>query len=207
MSRLPESFYTRDDVVKISKELLGKRLVTKINGTVTAGMIVETEAYAGETDRASHAYGGRRTNRTTVMYKKGGSAYVYLCYGIHDLFNIVSNEAEIPHAILIRALAPVLGIEKMLERCHKKKPDHTLTSGPGKVSRALGITTKHSGEDLVTSQLIWVEDTGVKINPRNIGEATRVGVAYAKEDALRPYRFFLKDNPWVSRGKGLPPSS
>lgn len=206
MDRLPESFYTRSDVVKISRELLGKKLITCIGKQLTAGIIVETEAYAGEIDRASHAFGGRRTGRTEVMYGRGGHAYVYLCYGIHHLFNVVANRHDTPHAILIRALEPVAGIEIMLKRCKKKQLDYTLTRGPGNLSKALGITTRYTGEDLVSGAHIWIEDQGKPLQPKHIIATTRVGVDYAGEDALLPYRFLIKDNPWVSKTKGLSPS-
>jgi DNA-3-methyladenine glycosylase len=203
MNRLPKSFYLRQDVVKISRELIGKKLVSRFDGRRTAGIIVETEAYLGEIDRASHAYGLRRTARTEVMFAEGGLAYVYLCYGIHHLFNVVVSPKGIPHAILIRALEPAEGIDIMLERCQKPRLDHTLTSGPGNLTRALGITTKQTGLSLIKNSPLWIEDNGMKILPAQTIACTRVGVAYAKEDALLPYRFILKDNPYVSRGKGL----
>lgn len=200
---LPDSFYSRKDVIKIARELLGKVLVTMFGGIRTSGMIVETEAYAGVTDKASHAYGGRRTGRTEVMYRPGGSAYVYLCYGIHHLFNVVTNEQDIPHAILIRAVEPLEGIDKMLERRGKHKLQPSLTAGPGAMSAALGITTKHTGVSLQGPE-IYIEDRGIKISSKDIIADTRVGVAYAADDALRPYRFSVKGNPYVSKGKGLP---
>lgn len=187
--------------MKIAKDLLGKVLVTNFNGLLTSGMIVETEAYAGVEDKASHAYGGRRTNRTEVMYHRGGVAYVYLCYGIHHLFNIVTNTKDIPHAVLIRAIEPMDGIDIMLERRGKVKLTPQLTAGPGALSRALGIDTAHTGLSLNTH--IIIEDRGIKIQPRDIVAGTRVGVAYAAEDAYLPYRFSIKDNPFVSKGKGL----
>ena len=200
--RLAESFYTRKDVVKIARELLGKVLVTEFDGILTAGMIVETEAYAGITDKASHAFGGRRTVRTEVMYMHGGAAYVYLCYGIHHLFNIVTNEADIPHAILIRAIEPLEGIDTMLARRGKTKLQPSLTAGPGALSMALGLTTKHTGNSLHGND-IYIEDRGIRISPKDIVAATRVGVAYAMDDALRLYRFYIRGNPYVSKGKGL----
>lgn len=199
---LPESFYSRTDVVKIARELLGKVLVTAIDGIYTSGMIVETEAYAGETDKASHAYKGRRTHRTEVMYKPGGVAYVYLCYGIHYLFNVVTNIQDTPHAILIRAIEPLEGIDAMLERRGKNKLHPMLTAGPGAMSMALGIHTRHSGSSL-QGPAVYIEERGIKIGKKNIVAATRVGVAYAMDDALRPYRFSIKDNPFVSKAKGL----
>src|SRR5688572_7863163 len=102
--KLKRDFYTREDVVLVAKELLGKVLCTKWNGKTTSGIITETEAYEGITDRASHAYRGRRTERTEIMYSEGGTAYVYLCYGMHHLFNVVTNKKDIPHAVLIRAV-------------------------------------------------------------------------------------------------------
>lgn len=199
---LPESFYTRKDVVKIAKELLGKVLVTSFDGMLTSGIIVETEAYAGIGDKASHASGGRRTNRTETMYAQGGTAYVYLCYGIHHLFNVVTNVADIPHAVLIRGLEPLEGIDTMLARRGKEKPEPSLTAGPGALSVAMGIFTTHSGHSL-QGPGIWIEDRGIKITAKDIVSGTRVGVAYAQEDALLPYRFSVKGNKYVSKGKGL----
>lgn len=199
---LPESFYTRKDVVKIAKELLGKVLVTNFNGIYTAGMIVETEAYAGSSDKASHAFGNRRTARTEKMFAAGGTAYVYLCYGIHHLFNVVTNVKDIPHAVLIRAVEPTDGIEYMLERRRKETVQPSLTAGPGAMSMALGIHTSQSGLAL-SGKEIWLEDRGIKIAAKDIVAGTRVGVAYAQEDALLPYRFYIKGNKYVSRGKGL----
>ena len=198
---LPESFYTRKDVVKIARELLGKVLVTEFNGIRTSGIIVETEAYAGITDKASHAHGGRRTNRTEIMYMHGGAAYVYLCYGIHHLFNVVTNVTDTPHAILIRAIEPLEGIETMLERRGKEKLTPSLTGGPGAMSQALGITTIHTGVSLQGPQ-IWI-DEGLKVAAKDVVATTRVGVAYAMDDALRPYRFYINGNRYVSKGKGL----
>ena len=199
---LTESFYAREDVVKIARELLGKVLVTNFNGILTSGMIVETEAYAGTTDKASHAYGGRRSARTEIMYMPGGTAYVYLCYGIHHLFNVVTNAINIPHAILIRGIEPIDGIETMLARRGKDKLGPNLTAGPGALSQALGIDTSNTGGSLQGPD-IYIEDRGLKIKNGDIVAATRVGVAYAKDDALRPYRFYISGNKYVSKGKGL----
>lgn len=199
---LPESFYSRKDVVKIAQELLGKVLVTEFDGIYTAGMITETEAYAGAIDKASHAFGNRRTNRTEVMFGHGGVAYVYLCYGIHHLFNVVTNEREAPHAILIRAIEPLEGIEYMLERRGKTVLQPSLTAGPGAMSMALGIYSKHTGLSLQGPE-IFIEDRGIKISKKDIVAATRVGVAYAQDDAYLPYRFYIKGNAYVSKAKGL----
>ena len=199
---LPDSFYQLKDVVKIARELIGKVLVTNLNGQLTSGIIVETEAYAGAADKASHAFGNRRTNRTEVMFAHGGIAYVYLCYGIHHLFNVVTNVEHVPHAILIRAVEPLEGIDIMLERRKKESLKPLLTAGPGAMSEALGIKTKHTGLNLQGPE-IYIEDRGIKIAKKDIIEASRVGVAYAQEDALLPYRFLLKGNKYVSKGKGL----
>jgi DNA-3-methyladenine glycosylase len=197
MEKLPLSFYQRKDVLRIAKDLLGKILVTNWRGIITSGRIVELEAYAGVIDKASHASGGRRTARTEVMYSEGGYAYVYLCYGIHHLFNVVTNSKDIPHAILIRALEPVEGIEEMLLRTGKKKLDHTLTRGPGNVSKALGILTKHTGMSLLGDKIFITDDSG-QFSKNQIGVSPRIGVDYAGKDALLPYRFYIKGNPFVS---------
>ena len=189
-------------MVKIAQELLGKVLVTNFDGQLTSGIIVETEAYAGITDKASHAYKSRRTARTEVMYMNGGTAYVYLCYGIHHLFNVVTNIQDQPHAILIRGLEPLEGIDIMLQRRGKETLQPSLTAGPGALSMALGIHTHHSGMQL-GSNAIYIEDTGIKVSKADIIAGTRVGVAYAMDDALRPYRFSIRGNPYVSKGKGL----
>ena len=197
MSKLSAVFYQREDVLLISRELLGKVLCTNFHGKLTSGIIVETEAYSGVTDKASHAYGGRRTKRTETMYAKGGSAYVYLCYGIHHLFNIVTNKENIPHAVLIRAIQPRDGIEIMLQRRNKKKVDQSLTAGPGSLTRALGITVKDSGT-LLMNNLIWLEDQNIQIKNQDILATPRVGVQYAGKDASNPWRFQVENSPWVS---------
>ena len=197
MRKLDIEFYQQKNVLQIAKELLGKILVTNWKGIITSGRIVECEAYAGIIDRASHASGGRRTARNEIMYGEGGYAYVYLCYGIHHLFNVVTNSTDIPHAILIRALDPVEGIKEMLLRTNKKQLDHSLTRGPGNVSKALGISTKHSGISLLENKIFIVDDGG-KYRRKEIGASPRIGVDYAGEDALLPYRFYVKGNPFVS---------
>lgn len=198
MKKLPVDFYRRSDVAKIAKELLGKILVTKWKGIETSGRIVEVEAYNGIVDKASHAAGGRRTNRNEVMYGEGGVSYVYLCYGIHHLFNVVTNRQETPHAILIRALDPIMGIDVMLERTGKKRLDNTLTKGPGNVSKAMGISFKqHSGLSLLSKEL-FIADDGYIVNKKDIIASPRIGVDYAGEDAKLLYRFYIKGNPFVS---------
>ncbi len=198
--KLPLSFYQRKNVCSVAKNLIGKVLVTSFGNVVTAGRIVETEAYKGAIDRASHAWGGRRTNRTEIMYAAGGLAYVYLCYGIHHLCNVVTHMEGVPHAVLIRSLEPVLGMEDMLIRTAKLHLDHTLTKGPGNVSKALGIYTHHTGNSLLGNEL-FIADDGFKIKPSQIIATPRIGVDYAGKDALLPYRFFLKGNPYISGKK------
>ncbi|MFT3949467.1 MAG: DNA-3-methyladenine glycosylase [Agriterribacter sp.] len=197
LKKLDYEFYNRANVVQIAKSLISKVLVTKFDGVETSGRIVETEAYNGAVDRASHAWNSRRTARTEIMFGDAGMAYVYLCYGIHHLFNIVTNAKDTPHAVLIRALEPINGIDTMLKRTGKKNLDKTLTSGPGNVSKALGIFTKHTGANLL-DDMIFVADDGFKVNNNNIVATPRIGVDYAGEDALLPYRFVLKGNIYVS---------
>jgi DNA-3-methyladenine glycosylase len=196
MNKLPLSFYLRKDVVQIAKELLGKVLVTNWDNQLTTGRIVETEAYAGEIDKASHAYKGR-TKRTDVIYKQGGTAYVYLCYGIHQMFNIVTNENDVPHAILIRAVEPIEGIDIMLQRTGKKTPDHTLTRGPGNVGKAFGFHTSQCGVSLTSNEL-YIADDGYKLKPSAIATSPRIGVDYAGDHAAWHYRFFVKGNKYIS---------
>lgn len=173
-------------MVEVARQLLGKLLVTRIEGVVTSGIITETEAYAGVIDRASHAFGGRRTARTEVMYHRGGTAYVYFCYGMHSLFNVVTNVEGIPHAILIRAIQPVEGVETMMLRANKTKVDKSFANGPGKVTKILGINTSHTDLDLCDGE-IEIYDIGK--TPRLVTASPRIGVDYAGEDALLPYRF------------------
>ena len=197
MSKLQADFYQREDVLAISRDLLGKVLYTQFDGNLTSGIIIETEAYAGVTDQASHAYGGKRTKRTETMYLSGGAVYVYLCYGIHHLFNIVTNKENIPHAVLIRAIQPQDGIAIMLQRRNKKKIDDTLTAGPGCLTQALGITVEDSGTSLMNN-LIWLEDQNIFYNNQAILASPRVGVQYAGKDVNNPWRFRVKNHPWVS---------
>lgn len=198
-NKLPPSFYQGNDVVKIAQELVGKVLCTKINeDPVTCGIITETEAYTGRGDKASHANNGTRTNRTEIMYQPGGVAYIYLCYGIHHLFNVVTNVAEKADAVLVRAIEPVDGIETMLLRRDTQKATPALTAGPGRLTQALGISTKLDGTDL-TGDTIWIEDRGIAFSEPEIAVTKRIGVDYAEEDAALPWRFYPKKSKWVSR--------
>jgi DNA-3-methyladenine glycosylase len=189
---LPRDFYLNEDVVTLARSFLGKVLVTEMEtGRLTAGIITETEAYKGPEDRASHAWNNRRTQRTETMYKSGGVGYIYLCYGMHHLFNIVTGPENLPHAVLIRAILPVEGIDIMENRRKKKSKDKGFSTGPGSVSKALGITTAIDGISLLT-KTIHVEDRGIELTGNNIIAGPRVGIDYAGEDAKLPWRFRLQ---------------
>lgn len=200
--KLPLSFYQRADVVAITRELVGKIVVTNIDNMITAGRIVEAEAYNGPFDKAAHSYNNRRTARTEVMFSEGGVAYVYLCYGIHQMFNIVTNAKDIPNAILIRAIEPLVGIDTMLDRTKKKMHSFDLTRGPGNVAKALGIHTSQTGKSLLSDELYIAAD-GFAYEDEEVLATKRIGVDYAAEDALLPYRFIVKGNKYVSGKKTL----
>lgn len=193
--KLEKEYYLEEDVVAIARDLIGKVLITSRNGIITQGIITETEAYNGVTDRASHAFGGKRTPRNEVMYHTGGIAYVYLCYGIHHLFNIVTNTDAIPHAVLVRGIIPFSSDDQQIMQ--ERRGRETLTFrdnfGPGKVTQSMHIHTSDSGTDL-TSGTIWVEDRGIFLNTRKLRSGPRIGVGYAKEDAALPYRFYFEGN-------------
>lgn len=196
--KLTEEYYLNEDVVSLAKDLLGKILYTKIDNEITAGIIVETEAYFGIKDKASHAYGGRRTNRTETMYSNGGIAYVYLCYGMHNLFNIVSSKKNDPHAVLIRGIEPLVGIDIIEQRRNMPHTKGAISAGPGSAAKALGIDKTFNAKNL-TGDEIWIEDHAIRYHDDDIAAAPRVGIAYAKEHALLPWRFFLKGNKYVSK--------
>lgn len=199
MPLLPLHFYTRPDVVQVAKDLLGKYLVTNFDGELTAGKIVETEAYRAPDDCACHAFGNRRTARTEVMFAEGGKAYVYLCYGIHHLFNVVTNMADEAHAVLVRAVEPIDNVELMMHRRGIDKLSPKLTAGPGALTQALGIQTQHTGLSLLDSNgRMWLEDRGDVVSEADIIASPRVGVAYAKECADWPWRFRIKNSIWTS---------
>lgn len=202
--KLPFSYYLNQDVIFLAKDLLGKVLFTEIDGKITAGIIVETEAYFGVQDKASHAYGGRRTNRTEIMYNKGGVSYVYLCYGIHYLFNIVTGNQDEPHAVLIRAIEPLIGKDIIESRRNMPAEKRSVSSGPGSAAKAMGIDLTFNGKDL-TGDEIWIEDHGIRYAEDAIAAGPRVGVAYAQEDALLPWRFFVKGNKYVSKPNKVSP--
>lgn len=195
---LPPSFYTEGDVLEISKNLLGKIIITDIDNQLTMARIVETEAYDGSKDKACHAYLNRKTARTDVMFGEGGRSYVYLCYGLHHLFNIVTNNKNEPNAVLVRAVEPMYGMETMVLR-RKVKKMINLTNGPGKLTSALGVTRKFNNMTLYDpSSPIWIgEDQGNE--QHDIVQTTRIGVDYAEEDAFLPWRFYVKGNVYVSK--------
>jgi len=197
LNKLLIDFYDRKNVVQIAKELIGKIVITNFNGLRTSGRIVETEAYTGLNDKASHAYNGKRTVRNEHMYAQPGTSYVYICYGIHQMFNVVTNERDIPDAVLIRALEPLEGIDVMLERSGKERLDHTLTRGPGNVAKALGMNKSHSGVSLTGDEMFIASDEMLIVED-SIGVSKRIGVDYAEEDASLLYRFFIKGNKYVS---------
>jgi len=199
-------FFLDSDVVLTARRLLGMKLSSMAGGKLTSGLIVETEAYAGEDDRASHASGGRRTMRTETMYQKGGVAYIYLCYGVHALFNVVTNQAEIPHAVLVRGILPFEGIDVMESRIGRSlKPENTDGSGPGKVTKLLGIDCGLNGTSLIESRMIWLESGSLLMDDIPVKATPRIGVGYAGPDALLPYRFILDSEVLLSKLKKAVP--
>ena len=193
---LNEAFYRRKAVTRIAQQLLGKGLFTKINGKITGGLIVETEAYSWK-ERGCHAYNNRMTARNEVMFRNGGLAYVYLCYGIHQMFNVVTNREGQADAVLIRALEPVKGIDEMMRRTGAPNPKR-ITSGPGKLTRALGIDRNLNGISL-TSKSLWLADLGPSIKKKDIIESPRIGIDYAGKDALLPWRYTIAHSPWITQ--------
>ena len=199
--RLGVSYFQSEDVEALAQDLLGKVLVTRFNGETTSGEIVETEAYKAPQDKASHAYGNRRTDRTEIMFGPGGYAYVYLCYGIHHLFNVVTGPSGSAHAVLIRALQPLFNIPLMQQR-RKRESLGMLCSGPGTLTQAMGIFRHHTGLSLTdAASPIWIEDHMKVVKKPQIIASPRVGVDYAEECAAWPWRFRIKDNPFTSKAK------
>ncbi len=197
---LKKSYYSNPDVLYIANDLLGKVLYTEINGIITSGIIVETEAYKAPEDKASHAYNNRKTERTKTMFLDGGHAYIYLCYGIHEMFNVVTGQPGTPHAVLIRAIEPLEGTETMLLRRNMKEFKSNISKGPGSLTRALGITRQFNECKLYDSKSpVRIYDERIQYNKSQIGISKRIGVQYAEESADWPYRFFVKENEYVSK--------
>jgi len=197
LSRLSVGFYQSNDVVAIARELIGKVLVTNKSGFFTSGIITETEAYHQQ-EKACHAYNARRTSRTEVLFGLGGRSYVYLCYGIHYLFNITTGTKGEAAAVLIRSIEPRKGLAIMLDRRGLNQPETRLTTGPGNLTKALGISIKNNGVHLTKSKDLWIESYK-KISQYQICTSRRIGVDYAEEDALLPWRFYLRNSKWVSK--------
>jgi len=196
--RLPRSFYTDTDVIAVARRLLGHALVVRARGGArVAGRIVETEAYRGPDDRASHAWGHRRTARNQAMYAIGGTAYVFFVYGMHHHVNVVTGPPDLPHAVLIRAVEPIEGVALMRRR-RPGQPDRGLTSGPGKLCAALGIDRALDGADLLGDRM-WIEPAPRSAAPPRIAAGTRIGIDYAGAWARRRWRFWIAGNPFVSR--------
>ena len=194
--RIEREFYMRD-AVTVGKDILGKIIVKKTaDGRIMSGRITEVEAYMGTTDKASHSYGGRRTKRTEVMYKEGGYSYVFLIYGMYECFNVIAGREGDPQAVLIRGVEPLENKNLMWEK-RKVKKERDISNGPGKLTKALGITREDNGVDLVASENLWLEDDGYKV--KDIIETTRIGIDYAEEDALKLWRFYIKDSIFVSK--------
>lgn len=196
--RLTQEFYLQGDVLDISKNLLGTKLCSTIGGVYTSGIIVETEAYRGSDDKACHAYGGNKSPRSLTMYKKGGISYVYICYGIHPLFNIVSGREGEAEVVLIRAIEPLDGIEEMKLRRGQTNIKN-LCNGPGKLTKALGISKTENECSLLNKEsLIWIEEC---TDPKDIliVSGPRVGLSTAEECMNWPWRFRIKDNAFSSK--------
>jgi len=195
--KLSREFYVREDTLQIARDLLGKLLVVPTeNGERVSGMIVETEAYLGAIDKAAHSYGMRRTKRTETMFAVGGTVYIFFIYGMYFQFNVVAGEVGTPHAILIRAVEPIENIEIMRAR-RGKTPDKNLTSGPGKLCLALDIDKRYNNADLLGDK-VWLEDFK-SFSAAEIISGKRIGVDYAEEFAEKNWRFWVKDNLYVSR--------
>lgn len=205
-TRLTVDFYLREDVVQVARDLLGKVLVTAFDGVRTAGRITEVEAYRAPDDRACHAYGNRRTRRTEVMFQSSGRAYIYLCYGMHHLFNVVTGPEGMAHAVLVRAVEPVEGLETMQARRGSTvhSSDIRLTTGPGALAQALGLHMAQTGQSLLAPDApIWIEDRGMVVPEQDIAAGPRIGVAYAGECAAWAWRFWLRQSKYVKRGRAV----
>ena len=187
---LAPGYYLSEDVIGLARDLIGRVICSFINQKLVCGIITETEAYAGVNDKASHAYGGRNTSRTSILFREGGCAYIYLCYGVHSLFNVVTSGLGIPHAVLIRSVLLTEGIPFALHRMGKREYNPAMTIGPGRVSKAMAFHYSQSGCSLQGPH-IYIEDRRTEFPVEIIHAGPRIGVDYAGEDALLPYRFFV----------------
>ena len=195
---LPKSFFTRPDTLQIAKELLGKTLlVLGEDGYWSGGIITEVEAYLGAKDKACHAYNYRKTKRNKVMFQEGGVAYIYFCYGMYDMLNFVTNIEGEPEAILIRAIKPTINIDVILKRRNQKKLTPKVSAGPGRLTKALNITRKYNGEPLSGNKIFVLNNEN--ISEENIIATPRIGINYAQEDRNKPYRFYIKNEEFVSK--------
>ena len=192
---LNRDFYIKDGIT-LAKDLLGKILVKEIDGVLYKGRIIETEAYMGAIDKACHAYNNRRTKKTEAMYREGGYSYIYLIYGMYNCFNVTASIKDNPEAVLIRALEPLDNKDIML-KIRKVKNEKYIANGPGKLTKALGITSDDNNIDLTLGKNIWIEDDGYV--PNKITETTRVGIDYAEEFKEKPWRFYISENNNVSK--------
>ena len=200
-AKLPLAFFQCPDVLTIARELLSKHLYTHLDGVITAGRIVETEAYRHAGDQSLTLHLQRKRHQAQGLHVPGGHAYIYTVYNRHALFNIACHDADHPDAVLIRAIEPLIGIEEMLRRRGLEKPGRALTAGPGVLSQALGITPALSGQ-LVTGPEIWFEDHGEAVAAADIVASARVGLAYAGAEAAGlPWRFRVEGSKWTSPAK------
>ncbi len=199
---IPKDYYQSTNVCNLAKHLLGKIIISRIDNKFCSAIISETEAYQGPHDRASHSYNNRRTPRNNTMYLEGGRAYIYICYGMHHLFNVVTAPENIAHAILIRAVDPIEGVEYMLKRRSLIKMESRVTKGPGALSVALGINKTLDGIELWNnSSPLQIHDDGVIIDKIDIGVSPRIGVESSGEAAFYPWRYFIKSSRYVSAHK------
>ncbi|MDO7854466.1 DNA-3-methyladenine glycosylase [Hymenobacter convexus] len=200
-SKLPAAFFQRPDVLSIARDLLGKHLYTNLNGVVTAGRVVETEAYRHEGDNSLTLHLQRKRHQAQGLHVPGGAAYIYTVYNRYALFNIATHDAAHPDAVLIRAIEPTLGIEEMLRRRGLAAPKRGFTAGPGLLSQALGITPALTGLP-VTGEVLWFEDHREDVAEVDVVVSARVGLEYAGAEAAGlPWRFRLRDSKWTSPAK------
>jgi DNA-3-methyladenine glycosylase len=195
--KLPADFY-HNDVVLVSRQLLGKYVFSFIDDKLTGGIIVETEAYKGPEDRGSHAYNNKRTPKNEMMYAAGGVAYMYICYGIHDMLNVVTGKEGTSHAALIRAIEPIEGLGFMRHRRQLFNKDVRLCQGPGALAKAMGLTKSLNGANL-QGGVIWIEDRGLFYPEEAVSSSARVGMNFDGIYKTIPWRFYVKGNPFVSK--------